>query len=189
MTRGRTRGGALHAAVAVALLTVAAPLSAAVDPARLIACSAEVDDAKRLACYDAAVAAASAEARTIAARREAAREKAAAEKAAADARAAAEAAEAARKAQADRFGQEGLRLGGSPDRLDELQARIAETRLDRVGEAVFLLDNGQMWRQTDGLSLPPVRAGDAVEIKRGALGGYRLTVPRVKRTVRVVRMR
>lgn len=155
-----------------------------------MACSAEVEDAKRLACYDAAVAAGSAEARAIAARRDAAREAAAAEKAAAEARAKAEAAEAARKAQADRFGQEGLRLGGGdPDRLDELGAKIAETLLDRVGKTVFLLDNGQMWRQTDGLTLPPIRAGDAVEIRRGAVGGYRLTVPRVKRTVPVVRMR
>lgn len=169
-----------HPALLVALAVALAAGAARGQPAALgpfVECAAKVDDAERLACYDAAAAALSAEARAVAERRERARRALAEERAAAEA-----------KARADRFGSEGLRIGGE-ERLDRLSAALAETFSDRGGRLLFLLDNGQMWRQTEGLALPPLRAGDRVEIRRGALGGYLLSVPRVKRTVAVVRMR
>jgi hypothetical protein len=175
------------------LLLLAAALLAAPGAAQslkpFIDCSAKADDAERLACYDAAAAATSAEARAIAQRRERERAAAAEARAALEAKAAAEAEARARQAQAERFGSEGFRIGGSDDRINALSAKVQEALSDGFGRAVLLLDNGQMWRQTEGFSLPPLRGGDAVEIRRGAVGGYLLTVPRIKRTIPVRRMR
>ncbi|MFN7177322.1 MAG: hypothetical protein ACK4MX_10600 [Thermaurantiacus sp.] len=173
----------------IAALVAAAPASAqSVQP--FVDCSAKVDDADRLACYDAAAAALSADARRIAAQREQERKVAAEARAIAEAKAAADAAAAAEQAQADRFGSEGLRIGrGGDERVDRLTATIGELLTDRGGRAVMVLDNGQMWRQTEGLSLPPVRANEAVEIRRGAMGSYRATLTRIGRSFSVVRMR
>lgn len=196
---GRRRAPA--AAVLCAALLCAAPVP---GPARaeasglapFLACAAKADDAERLACYDAAAASVSAEARALAAER--ARARRAAEQARAEeaARRAAEEAARAAAAQVDRFGRESLPAGrGEPGAapaaapLERLSARVGEALLDQRGRTVFLLENGQMWRQTEGTLLPPVRPGDAVEIARSALGGYRLLLPRVRRSVPVVRVR
>ncbi len=178
-------------------LVAAAPLAAAVAAGPALAqpvkpfldCSARPDDAERLACYDAAAAAISAEAREIAARRDRERAAAAEARAAAEASAKDAAEASARQAQVERFGSEGFRIGGSEDRVNQLAARVQEALTDGVGRAVLLLDNGQMWRQTEGFSVPTVRTGDEVEIRRGAMGGYLLTVMRIRRTIPVRRMR
>ena len=54
---------------------------------------------------------------------------------------------------------------------------------------VFVLDNGQIWRQADGFRLPNAKVGATVELKRGALGSYRLVPRGSNRWVQVVRMR
>ena len=152
----------------------------------MLKCVAIADDAQRLACYDAAMASASAEARAAAAERQAA----AAEKARRDA-------EAAAQAKTDKFGAEGVpeearspaAKAADAERVDKLEATVAEMLRDAVGNAIFILDNGQMWRQTDGLQLPPLRAGEPVRITRGMVGGYRLTLPKRNRAVTVKRMR
>ncbi len=200
---GRRRAPA--AALLCAALLCAALLCAALVPgparaeasglAPFLACAAKADDAERLACYDAAAASVSAEARALAAER--ARARRAAEEAQAEeaARRASQEAARAAAAQADRFGRESLPAGrGEPAAaaaapLERLSARVGEALLDQRGRTVFLLENGQMWRQTEGTLLPPVRPGDSVEIARSALGGYRLLLPRVRRSVPVVRVR
>jgi hypothetical protein len=147
-----------------------------------LACARIAADAERLACYDKATAALSAEAARITAAREAESEKLRA----AEAAAAAAAAEEARRAS---FGSEGL--GAAPDgtRLTELEATVQEAFVDRSKLLVFLLDNGQVWRQTDGTFSSIVPSGTPVRLKRAAMGGYMMTIPSKGRTVPVRRLR
>lgn len=150
--------------------------------APFLSCARIAADAERLACFDRATAALSAEAARITAEREAE----SAKLRAAEAEAARAAAEAEQKA---RFGAEGL--GSAPDgtRLTELQATVQETFLDRAKLLVFLLDNGQVWRQTDGTFKSLVQPGSPVRVKRSAMGGYMLVIPSKGRSVPVRRVR
>jgi hypothetical protein len=161
-----------------------APATAAELPPAVLACASEVQDAARLACYDSAVKAASAEARRRVEAREVEGRKAA-EAAAAAAAAAAVAAEAsAEEARKAAFGKP-----RDESAVAGLTAVIQEVLRDATGKAVFVLDNGQIWRQADGFSLPSAKVGVAVELKRGALGSYRLVPANSNRSVQVIRMR
>ena len=161
-----------------------AGVAQAQTPDRLIACASKVDDAERLACYDSVVKGLGAEARAASEAREqdakAAKAAAAAAASAAAARAAAEA-EAARK---DSFGKP-----ASQEAVSELTAAITEVLKDASGKAVFVLDNGQIWRQADGFALPNAKVGAQVTIKRGSLGSFRLVPANSNRSVQVIRMR
>ncbi|QMW21544.1 hypothetical protein [Sandaracinobacteroides saxicola] len=165
-----------------------------IDSAPLLACVAKVEAAERLACYDRVVAGVSAEARAAVARREAeaAKVKALAEAAAAKAAAERTAALEAEKKAA--FGRETLPAAIRPDnpegKLENLTAKLQELLVNSTtGRAVFVLDNGMMWRQTEGLEFPPVRVGSEVRLSRGMMGSYLLTIPKVGRSVKVVRLR
>jgi hypothetical protein len=178
---------------ALAALLPAAAHSATVGEQAMIACAAKPDPGERLACYDRAVSSLSQEARALAEKREAESRAAAA---AAAALAAQQAADAAAKQEAERlsaFGRDSMSRESRPppavESLDRVEAKIAETLTAADGKLIFVLDNGQMWRQTEGLQLPPVRAGNDVVVKKGAVGGFALTIVRIGRTVRVVRMR
>jgi len=52
-------------------------------------------------------------------------------------------------------------------------SRVASTRL---GKLVLTMDNGEVWRQTDTQSLPPIEPGMAAVVREGVFGGYRLSV-------------
>jgi hypothetical protein len=164
---------------------MAAGTARAQVPDKLIACASRVDDADRLACYDAAVKSMGAEARAASEAREA---EANVARAAAAASAAAAAESAAAKAEADRKASFG-RSAAASEIISELQASITEVLKSGTGKVVFVLDNGQVWRQADTLSLPNAKAGTAVTIKRGALGSFRLVPDNSNRWVQVVRMR
>ncbi|TPE58714.1 hypothetical protein FJQ54_16850 [Sandaracinobacter neustonicus] len=172
----------LVAALGAGLL-LSAPAGAQV-PDKLIGCSAEPDDAKRLACYDSVVKAISADARRVSEAREAEAAKAkqaAAAAAAAAATAAAVQAEETRKAS---FGK-----ADSAAEVKSVDASISEILRDASGKPVFILDNGQMWRQADGFNLPNAKVGTKVAVKRGAMGSYRLQPENSNRSVQVIRMR
>ncbi len=180
-------------ATVLLLMSPLAPAQAqgAADLAR---CVAIARDADRLACYDAAVADSSPEARAASEvrARETARiaaEEAAVAAAAAKARAAAEV-EARREA----FGAENVtsrpeRVKPRADEIREVEAGVTELLTNMSGLGVFLLDNGQMWRQADTQSLPNVRVGDRVKINKTALGGYNMTFLKQKRAALVKRVR
>ncbi len=180
----------------VPLLAVffAAPLAAQPQArdAKLIECAAIATDADRLACYDRTVAALSAEARAVAEARAAVAATAAA-KAATEAAAAAE---AARLAQAETkrqaFGAEGLPADvrpSDPNAIGEIETVLTEILTNRAGQATYLLENGQLWRQIDGDATFNVRAGEGVKISRAAMGSYRMQFLRSKRFVSVRRLR
>lgn len=171
----------------VSLLAVPAAAQAP-DPA-LLECAGEPDDAVRLACYDKVVAGMSGAAKAIAAKREAETAKLNAKRAA-EAEAAAKAkAEADAKAKEQAFGGERLNPGKGLEQAESLDSTVTDVFTAQDGMAVFLLANGQLWRQAAGLPLPPVKAGDAVKIERGAISGYRMTLVRQARTVNVKRVR
>lgn len=154
-------------------------------PERLVACAGKVDDAERLACYDSAVKSMGAEARAASEAREA---EAKAAKAAAAAAAASAAAAAAAKADAERKDSFGKAAAPS-EVVAEISATITEVLKDASAKSVFVLDNGQIWRQADAFNLPNAKVGSAVTIKRGALGSYRLVPSGSNRSILVIRMK
>ena len=165
--------------IAACVLLGLPAVAAAQAPKALLDCTAILNDSERLACYDAAVKTFSAEARSVSETREAQ---------AARLAAAAAAATAAQKA--DSFGREGVKGSGRSDgRIESVDSVLKEVLTDSVGKSVFILENGQIWRQADGFRLPNARAGAAVEIRRGAMGSYRLMVKGSNRVAQVVRMR
>lgn len=171
-----------------ALLSVAvlgaAPAAAQTMP-ELLACARIARDADRLACFDAAVAKSSAEARRISEARAAESARIAKEEAAAAAAAAAATAAAQQQAKREAFGK----VGPDPDDVQEVETQLSEVLTNASGLGVFVLANGQMWRQVDTVALPRWKEGDAVKLTRGSLGGFRLNFLRQKRWVTVKRMR
>jgi hypothetical protein len=160
-------------------------------------CLAITQDTARLACYDEKVGRLDASAAKVANDRKEAAAKQARE-AAAKAEADRKAAEAlAAKQKVDAFGAEGIPVAkrdenaaaGKDDSVDELEAVITDVFYSSSQDLVVSLENGQMWRQTDGMSLPPVRSGDKVLIKKRMLSGYRMTLVRQRRTIDIKRYR
>jgi hypothetical protein len=71
-------------------------------------------------------------------------------------------------------------------------AMITASRADRRGLLVMQLDNGQIWRQNEGVDLP-IRLDEdervRVEIARSGFGGYRMNFPDLGRRIAVSRLR
>lgn len=77
----------------------------------------------------------------------------------------------------ERLPRETLRAAGKPDPLDEIHGTIKEIRLTPLGRAIVTLNNGQVWRQTDGDGTKfRGKAGEAITIERGFLNSYNLIV-------------
>ncbi len=58
-------------------------------------------------------------------------------------------------------------------KLDRIEARISKVKISNTGQAIITLDNGQVWKQTDG---PKLRLSehDEVIIRRAIFGSYKL---------------
>jgi hypothetical protein len=66
---------------------------------------------------------------------------------------------------------------GDEDEIKEITAKIAGVGTSGDGSYVLTLDDGSRWEQTDGVSLGRTpRAGNAVTVKRGALGSYKMEI-------------
>jgi hypothetical protein len=188
------------AALAVLLAATGAAPAAAQTAADLMNCITIARDADRLACYDAAVAQVSPQAKALSEKRaqETARiaaEEAAAAEAAAKAKAEADAAARAAEAKAD-FGAETVtskkvseRSKPGPDEIVKLDATLTEILTNREGKYVFLLDNGQLWKQVSTEAGLNIRPGDAVVVEKSTMGGYKLNFPRIKRWLLVKRLK
>jgi hypothetical protein len=128
--------------------------------ANMRACAAEQDDARRLSCYD----------------------KQFRQSAVSSGRADSAVAPDALSAE-ERFGLtaqlERKEHGGAaqPPQLDKLSSRIAAVTYKIRGEAVITLDNGQVWEQAEVQSRVPLKPGDLISIRRGALGSFWLSTP------------
>ena len=174
---------------AALLLGAGVPVPAQTLPAGLQSCVRMADDAVRLACFDREMAAASA-ARPS---RKDMPALTAAPQANPSPPATASAPEKLSPQQ--KFGLAGdhvqpLEPGPMtvPPKLNELQAHIAKVSRRSDGHALYELDNGQVWLQTEIRSDFFVRSGDGVTITTGALGSYWLATDshnatRVKRVL------
>lgn len=167
-----TMGARLLIAMAATLVT-AGPARAAepVIKAEFFACAAEKDDARRLACFDAAV-----------------------DRAQAAPANQAPAVVAAPLSQEEKFGlrgelkQEKAQKAPELQELEQLQAQVTKVSVKPHGELVVTLENGQVWTEIQTNSGARVKAGDRVAIKAGALGSFLLVAPN-GRSTKVTRVR
>lgn len=167
-----TMGARLVIAMAAALVTAGPARAAApATTADFLACAAEKDDARRLACFDAAVD----RTRTAPAN-------------------SAPAVVAAPLSQEEKFGlrgelkQEKAQKVPELQELEQLQAQVTKVSTKPHGELVVTLENGQVWTEIQTNSGARVKAGDRVAIKAGALGSFLLVAPN-GRSTRVTRVR
>lgn len=128
---------------------VVAPASAAEGSTEaLLACANHADDARRLRCFDDAVA---------------------------GLRRAAPPASTAAVSAEDRFGARGELK--ADDQLSKISATVTALGARPYGELVITLDNGQMWAEIAPGSKIKLKTGDPVTIEAGALGSFRLIAP------------
>jgi hypothetical protein len=75
--------------------------------------------------------------------------------------------------------------------LTSITASAIEFAKTGRGKAVFVLDNGQVWRQidSDGTDVPPARPPFKVTVEVGVLGSYNLTMEGFNSLVKVNRLR
>lgn len=113
-------------------------------------CREEMDDSKRLRCFDRALDTVLGVDEKLGAKREEFRK-----------------------------GRFGLPIDDTGMRLTELQATVSQADEDlRRGSVVLTLDNGQAWQLlSDGGLQMSFRPGMTVVISEGRMGGYRLRVP------------
>ncbi|MFU8820179.1 MAG: type VI secretion system-associated protein TagO [Gammaproteobacteria bacterium] len=162
--------------LAVLLIAIASSAAGAGDPSH--PCAAVDDATERLACYDrafprpaeAAAAAASEAAHVVQQAPGRAVERAPEPKA------------AAATETAEEFGLSLTQLQArDPERvstrIERIEATVTEVGYRPSGERVITLDNGQVWLQTEVTVRGPLRAGDAVAIRRAALGSFQLVTP------------
>lgn len=64
------------------------------------------------------------------------------------------------------------------EEVDNLESTIASAGQDGYGRWTVTLANGQTWKQTDSNRLNRARRGDAVTLRRGALGSFFMRVGR-----------
>jgi len=166
---------------------------AAPDP--LDACSAEKDDAARLACFDRQMAVRHAEHPAAASQATTAPAKAAAPGAAAGHPQAPPPEAAAARSQAPAAPQPAAAQVQAPQpskvrREGTLPVTATVAQLIRLSGSnlAYQLDNGQTWEQTDGRPGLMAKVNDAVTISPGGFGDFFLTTPERQR-IRVKRIR
>jgi hypothetical protein len=84
------------------------------------------------------------------------------------------------------FGAESL-TDSRPKTEDSIQTSIASMKEDNRGYATFILDNGQVWRQTESARLI-FKEGETITIKKGVFKSFYLSKPNNNRSVRVKRI-
>lgn len=59
-----------------------------------------------------------------------------------------------------------------PPEVKELKAHVAQLSSGQQGRYVFVLDNGQVWHQTENKASFSIRTGDVVTVSEGAFGSF-----------------
>jgi hypothetical protein len=173
-------GWIIRAAVVVLLAGTGSSLT----PARaadstteaLLACADEQDDARRLRCFDAAVADLRKASKVPAVPAAAAAAPAAGVGTPKPA-AAAPATSAATVTAEDRFGARGDIKPDKHEEVSAITATVSSVGTKPYGELVVTLDNGQVWAEIARNSKLKLKTGDTVTIERGALGSFLLVAP------------
>lgn len=65
--------------------------------------------------------------------------------------------------------------------LVPFQAIIEKVRVNHDGRFSVTLDNGQVWRETQGSRVRTPRTGQSVKVYRGGFGGYRMKIDGIPR--------
>ena len=131
---------------------------AASPTAAFMACAAERDDARRLACFDAAVAATKAQPAPPAG--------------------SAAVAAAPVLSKEEKFGLRGElkeeKAKQAPElmELESVTGKVTKLAAKPHGQLIVTLDNGQVWYEIQANTGLRVKVGDQVTIKAGALGSY-----------------
>jgi hypothetical protein len=93
---------------------------------------------------------------------------------------------------AEDFGKTPEAVAG-PREISEISAAVTEFAKNAYGKAVFILDNGQVWRQIDGdaYEVQAPRKGDTmkVTIEKAFMGSFSLTVEGRNGIVKVRRIK
>lgn len=66
----------------------------------------------------------------------------------------------------------------APQAPESITARVKSSSRRPTGEQVFVLENGQVWVETETFTAARVQPGDAVTVRKGALGSYLLVTPK-----------
>lgn len=183
------------AAVSVLLMAAVSPLVAAERVSdRVLACAAEADEGRRLACFDALSASLRGDARPAvagaaspAATSGSSPATTVVPTAPAEAPAAAPAAQGVPASAEDSFGLR-VKQEKAAGELTELSATATAIRAKPRGELIITLDNGQIWGEIAPGSKIKVNAGDTVKIEAGTLGSFILIAPN-GRSSKVTRIR
>ena len=81
----------------------------------------------------------------------------------------------------------------APKEITEISAGVTEFAKTPLGKAIFILDNGQIWRQIDGDSSEVNRRSSEgpmqVRIEKAIMGSYSLYIEGTKRMVKVRRLK
>ncbi|HEY4214772.1 MAG TPA: hypothetical protein VGM84_25070 [Steroidobacteraceae bacterium] len=157
-------------AALVATVAMVQARAASLSEDRLVACAGMTDSAARLACYDREVA--------PLAREVAGRARASSPAAPTPAHVATPSPAAATTSALPSFGQEQLTREQRPAPEKEeltLHARLSSQKSVGAGRFNLYLDNGQVWRHEDSELGFYLKDGDAITIKKGALGSYKLS--------------
>lgn len=92
-----------------------------------------------------------------------------------------------------RFGAERLEKKDQPASLREeaesITAVLKEAREGEPNRWVFLLDNGQVWRQVVARSLKGIKPGRKVTVEKAVLGSYSMTIEGVPGLIKVSRVK
>jgi hypothetical protein len=164
----------LMAALVAAVVMVEAG-AASLSEDHLVACAGVADSAVRLACYDREIAPL---AREVAARARASSPASPTPPPVPTPSPATVGAPATATTPAPSFGQEQLTREQRPAPEKEeltLHARLTSQKSVGGGRFNLYLDNGQVWRHDDSVLGFDLKDGDAVTIKKGALGSYKLS--------------
>jgi hypothetical protein len=78
--------------------------------------------------------------------------------------------------------------GDTREEVETLEARVTQIDTAADGSALIVLDNAQSWRQISGSATLLLKVGDAVVIRRAALGSFQLATPN-GRSAKVKRVR
>jgi hypothetical protein len=81
----------------------------------------------------------------------------------------------------------------APERVDSVGASVIELARTARGKAIWILHNGQVWRQIDSdtteVEFPPAGTTMKVTIETGFLGSYNLSIAGINGIVKVNRLK
>lgn len=66
----------------------------------------------------------------------------------------------------------------APPAPESLTATVTSVSRRPTGEQAFILDNGQIWLETESSTAVQTQPGDIVTVRKGALGSYLLVTPK-----------